>query len=101
MSVTHFICPGCGAEVRIGTRGCPRCTRHPKRTPQPAQQPWEHDESYDALDLDLPEDDPFDYDEFVANEFGGPRKRSGREWLWWLTGIVLLIAIFYVFVLKR
>jgi hypothetical protein len=101
MSVTHFICPGCGAEVRIGSEGCPQCTRQPKPRTRRAPKPWEQDESHDGLDLDLPEDDTFDYDKFVSEEFGGPGRRSGREWLWWVTALILLAAVFYVFVLRR
>ena len=100
MSVTHFICPGCGAEVRVGSKGCPKCTRQPKPKKKPAPKPWEQDEIHDGLDLDLPEDDPFDYDEFIDEEFGGGRKKSGKEILWLVTAIVLLAALFYVFVLS-
>ena len=99
MSVNHFICPGCGAEVRVGSNGCPRCTRQPKTKRKSSPKPWEQDEAHDGLDLDLPEDDTFDYDNFIAGEFGGQPKRSGKEWLWWVTAVALIIALFYVFVL--
>jgi len=99
MSVTHFICPGCGAEIRVGSKGCPKCTRQPKPKKKPTPKPWEQDEAHDGLDLDLPEDDTFDYDNFVAEEFGGAPKKSKIEWVWWVTGVVLLVVIFYVFVL--
>ena len=101
MNVTHFICPGCGAEVRVGSKGCPKCTRGPKAQPGSAPKPWEQDEIYDGLDLDLPDDETFDYDEFIADEFGGRRTRSGKERLWWVTAIVLLVAIFWYFVVLR
>ena len=101
MNVTHFICPGCGAEIRVGSTGCPKCNRPPKRRKpeRRAPKPWEQDDALDGLDLDLPEDDTFDYDKFVAEEFGGPKQRSGREWLWWVTAIILLVALFYYFVI--
>ena len=98
MSATHYICPGCGDEVPVGPDGCPKCTRKPKAKAKPkrkpAPKPWEQDEAHDGLDLDLPEDDTFDYDKFVADEFGGPRRRSKKEWLWWVTAIILLIVLY-------
>ena len=99
MSATHFICPGCGAEVRVGPKGCPQCNRQPKKKKRPSPKPWEQDEAHDGLDLDLPEDDTFDYDKFVAEEFGSQPKRSGKEWLWWTTAVISLIALVYYFVL--
>mgnify|MGYP001819660418 CR=1 FL=1 len=98
MTVTHFICPNCGAEVRIGSKGCPTCNRRPKTKSKAAAKPWEQDESHDGLDLDLPEDDDFDYESFIADEFGSAPKRSGREWIWWGTAVVLLAALLYYFV---
>ncbi len=74
-----YICPGCGAEVRVGSSGCPRCTpRRPERRS-------EHRESTDP-------DDEFDYDTFIAEEFGHPLKPRGIAWHWWITAIVLLAA---------
>ncbi|MFT4546134.1 MAG: hypothetical protein ACI8XO_000535 [Verrucomicrobiales bacterium] len=98
MSETHFICPGCGAEIRVGPRGCPKCTRQPKPKKKPEPRAWEQDDIHDGLDLDLPEDDSFDYDKFVADEFGGPQKRSGKEWLWWVTGVILLSVLVYLWI---
>lgn len=98
MSVTHFICPGCGAEIRVGSKGCPKCTRPPRREKPTAAKSWEHDEVYDGLDLDLPEDDSYDYDDFVAREFGGPEKRSRKQWLWWGTAAVLLIVLAFLWI---
>ena len=46
---------------------------------------------YDALDLP---DEDFDYDEFVAKEFGHkPHRKIGIKWYWWVTAIVLLVLI--------
>ena len=99
MNVTHFICPGCGAEVRAGPQGCPKCNKAARRRGPAEPKPWEQDELYDGLDLDFSDDDEFDYDRFIAEEFGGPPKRSRREWLWWATALVLLVALIYYFVL--
>ena len=64
--------------------------------PAKARRPQEHDEIYDGLDLP---DDDFDYDEFVAREFGHvPHKKIGVKWYWWLLGVVVLVVwAFYSF----
>lgn len=98
MSTTHFICPGCGAEIRVGSKGCPKCTKQPKPKKKPAKKSWHQDESHDGLNLDLPEDDTFDYEAFIAEEFGGQPKRSPKEWLWWGTALILLIVLFFLWV---
>ena len=42
--------------------------------------------------LDLPDED-FDYDKFVEEEFGGPKKRKGKDLFWWIVAVVMLILI--------
>ena len=51
--------------------------------------------------MDLPDAD-FNYEEFVAKEFGGAPKPAGLRPIWWIAGIVLLIAfvLFYVLGLR-
>ena len=92
----HFICPGCGAEVRVGGAGCPKCNRPPKRR---ARKSWEQDEVYDGLSLpDDPED--FDYRAFVEEEFEGGRKpHTLKEKIYWVAGVLLLAALIYLWVL--
>jgi hypothetical protein len=86
-----YLCPGCGDDVPIGPRGCPRCTKPPKPRGKAQRRSWEQDRIYD--DLDLPDQD-FDYDEFVAREFGNvPHRRIGIAWYWWVTALVLLVLI--------
>ena len=52
---------------------------------------WEQEQMCDGLDL--PEED-FDYDEFVAREFGHvPHKQLGVKWYWWWIGVVLLVVM--------
>lgn len=66
-------CPGCGACERTG---------------------WKEDGDADGLDAE----DDFDYDKFVAEEFGGPApKKSAKQWLWWVTAVILLIAFVLLF----
>lgn len=79
----YFICPQCGNEVRVGSKGCKHCA------------PIEASEEDTYLDgIDLP-DDEFDYEEFTEREFGGKVKPRGIKPIWWVTGIVLLIIWIY------
>ena len=84
-----YICPNCGVEVPIGPRGCPKC--NPEREEQPAEVDSVHD------GLDLPGEDDFDYDQFVADEFGGPQpQKSRKDLFWWIAAIITLIAFTWV-----
>jgi len=43
-----------------------------------------------------PEDEDFDYESFVASEFGKiPHRRIGLRWYWWLLAVVVLGAMLY------
>ena len=96
LKAEYFICPECGAEVRVGSRGCARCASDratkawDKKKPPSDSASWSQDEVYDGLDI--PEED-FDYDAFVEEEFGGGRRRTGWQKVWWLTAAVLLIVL--------
>ena len=79
-----YICPGCGREVVVGSKSCPKCN---------PPKPWEEEPSHDGLNLDLPEDDTFDYQSFIEDEFGGGRKPRGRALFWCVTAIFLLVAL--------
>lgn len=83
MSVDHYICPGCGTEVPVGGAGCPKCN------PPKKKKSWEQDEHLDGISLS---DDEFDYEEFKEREFGGGLKPKGLKPMWWITGILVLIA---------
>jgi hypothetical protein len=85
-----YICPSCGGEVRVGG-SCKGCPKKKKPTPAKTKRPRKHDEIYDGLDLP---DDDFDYDEFVAREFGRtPHKKIGVKWYWWLLGVLVLVLM--------
>lgn len=77
-------CPNCGAEVPTGALACPECGSD-------EQTGWSEAARRD--ELDLPEES-FNYDEFIAREFGekGPVPR-GLRWYWWLTAVLLLAAL--------
>jgi hypothetical protein len=85
-------CPNCGADLPRNTKACPECGAD-------ENSGWQEDaQQATAADLGLPEEE-FDYDEFVEREFGKAPKPHGLSWVWWLTGIVLLIAILLFWIL--
>jgi hypothetical protein len=90
MSADHlqYTCPFCDSQVIVG-KPCPGCK---KATPKKRKKrSWEQSETYDGLDLP---DDDFDYDEYVAREFGKtPHRQIGIPWYWWLLAIALLVAM--------
>lgn len=96
-----YLCPDCGGEAAVGSP-CPGCTRRQRKKRQPAPpagKSWEQDEVHDGLGLP---DEDFDYDEFVAREFGRvPHRKLGVKWYWWVLGVVVLLAIATLIALDR
>jgi hypothetical protein len=91
MKVDYFICPECGAEVRVGSKGCGKCaSERATKTWGDEPRPWEQDNIYDGLDLP---DDEFDYQKFVAEEFGGAPGSPTVGWFWWVVAVVVLGAL--------
>lgn len=86
-------CPNCGAEVPCNARACPGCGAD-------ENSGWGEDaQQATTADLGLPDQD-FDYDEFVQREFARPSpKPQGLHWVWWLTGILLLVVVVLFWVL--
>lgn len=80
-------CPVCGEWVHRGQAACDECGAC-------AKSGWKaHAGVYDGLDLPGDEDE-FDYDDFVAREFGGKEKfKPPIPVFWWWVGIVLVIAM--------
>ena len=94
MNDLEFQCPECGAEVHPNARGCKHCGARQEGGK------WGHSETYDGLDL--PGDDDFDYDKFIAEEFGeGPKSGWGglskKQLFWSVVAAVTLLAFFFVF----
>jgi hypothetical protein len=80
-------CPVCGTEVIRGAKACPECGADEKSG-------WKGNGGADGLDL--PEDE-FDYDSFVAEEFGAGKSRRSLHPLWVVTGVVLgVILLFFL-----
>lgn len=82
------VCPNCGAPVPPNAKACPECGSDEKTG-------WSDSANADRLGIP---DEKFDYEGFIAEEFGSPHARPrGISWLWWLTALilVLLLLLFY------
>lgn len=82
-------CPACHEHVPAGRRSCPHCGSS-------ATDGWSEAARTDGLDLP---DDDFDYDDFVAREFGKgrPRRRAGRSPGMSLTWVLVAVGLALVF----
>jgi hypothetical protein len=67
-------CPECGADHRSGWR--------------------EEVAGYDGVDLP----DDFNYDDFVREEFGSEVKPRGLSTFWWVTAIVVVLAMALLYI---
>jgi predicted nucleic acid-binding Zn ribbon protein len=77
-------CPVCGESVPPGAKACPGCGADERSG-------WDDEATrYDGLDLP---DESFDREKFLEKEFGQLRRKSGKEWLWWSVGLVLLVLV--------
>ena len=78
-------CPVCGEFVPRRSVACPGCGAS-------RDSGWNEEAAVSGLDL--PGDDEFDYDDFVAREFGqGRPKRPDRRRLWTIVGVLLILAM--------
>jgi hypothetical protein len=94
--ILTYVCPFCDREVRVG-QPCAGCAAKRKPAAPKKAKSWEQDKTQDGLDLP---DEDFDYDEFIAREFGGkPHRKIGVKWYWWLLGVAL-IALMLVAALR-
>ena len=88
--VLSYRCPFCDCEVRVGAP-CPGCAKKQRRPNPPPKPSWRQEAGADGLDLP---DAEFDYNEYVAREFGRlPHRRIGVAWYWWLLGVLVLAAM--------
>jgi len=81
-----FTCPNCGADVPVGRRACPECGSDDKTGWSEEAETWS---------ADIPGGfggDDFDYDEFVAREFGAPEAGRSVVPARRLLGTILAIA---------
>jgi hypothetical protein len=85
---TPEICPVCGEDVPRNALACPECGAD-------HNSGWKEDaDTYGGVDL--PEDD-FQYDEFIKQEFGSPARPTGIKMIWWIAGVILVIALFLIY----
>ncbi|MEP6822306.1 MAG: zinc ribbon domain-containing protein [Chthoniobacterales bacterium] len=78
------ICPVCGDEVPRNALACRECGAD-------HDSGWRLEaDAHDALGVS---DDDFDYDNFVQTEFGSSIKPSGISAIWWITAVVVLVAL--------
>ena len=83
-------CPNCGADVPRNARACPECG---------ADETTGWSEDAYTSNLGLPDEEKFDYEEFVKEAFGRRRARPrGIAWYWWLTALLLAILLVFLFV---
>lgn len=76
-------CPVCGEWAPKGAVACDECGAC-------AKSGWSAETRSDGLDLP---DDDFDYDDFVAREFGGgSSRRPLTANLWWWVALALFLA---------
>jgi len=80
--VPPFSCPACGEDVPRGARACPECGACEKSG-------WSDEARSDGLDLP---DDEFNYEQFVADEFGEGSRKSRPHKLWALVALVVMVA---------
>ncbi|NRB75972.1 MAG: hypothetical protein HRU46_16550 [Verrucomicrobiales bacterium] len=85
MKASDFECPTCGAEVSPNATGCRSCGA------EKIDGRWVDPAAYDGLDLP-DDDDEFDYDDFIAREFGGAPKKKGKDIFWWVIAVIVLVA---------
>ena len=73
-----FVCPVCGAEVPAGSKSCPECGACEKSG-------WSGDDTL--------EEEDFDYEKFVAEEFGGGAPRTPTQRRWAIVALILFVAL--------
>jgi predicted nucleic acid-binding Zn ribbon protein len=85
---TPDVCPVCGEEVPRGALACPECGADHNTG-------WRKDaDAYDGVDLP---DDDFNYDDFVKQEFGSRAKPPQLKMIWWIAGILLIVAFLLMY----
>ncbi len=59
----------------------------------------DHDSGWreEAASIDADGGSDFDYEEYVAREFGSPGGHTGMHPLWWITALVLLLILVFFF----
>jgi len=78
-------CPNCGADVPRNAKACPECGADD-------ESGWK-DSAYTSR-LGISNEEEFDHDQFVKEEFGGGEtKPRGITWVWWVTALILVLLL--------
>lgn len=86
------ICPVCGDDVPRNALACPECGAD-------HNSGWRTDaDAHDALGEST---EDFNYEEFVRNEFGSSIKPRGISTVWWITALVLFVAMIVIYFATR
>jgi rRNA maturation protein Nop10 len=81
--VETFSCPHCGGEVKVTARSCPHCGADDTAG-------WNTDDRYSHV---LGDQDEFDYDAFLEDEFGKKQvKPHNMSWGVWVMAVLALLA---------
>jgi RNA polymerase subunit RPABC4/transcription elongation factor Spt4 len=88
-----FTCPVCGADVPGNAKACPECGSDEKTG-------WSDNTIYDGTGIEDPEE--FVYEDWKRREVQGrgPR-RTSKQWLWSVVGVVILAALLWLFVVRQ
>jgi hypothetical protein len=93
-------CPNCGKRIRTDAPRCHRCGEVPvlafnrvRDVDGPEVSEDDASESHHAVRWGghRVEDDDFDYENFVADEFGETSTARARPWWWYVAWVVLLV----------
>ncbi len=82
------ICPVCHEDVPGHALACPECGAD-------HNSGWREDA--DNYQIAATEDDEFDYENFVREEFGSRIKPAGIKTVWWITAILVAIALIVLY----
>src|SRR5262245_2209184 len=80
-------CPVCSEHVPARAKACPQCgASH--------DSGWNAEAALDALDL--PDEEEFDYERFLEEEFGARKRRPVRYWFWSSIAAGLLLVLLWM-----
>jgi len=82
------VCPVCGEDVPRGALACSECGAD-------HNSGWREDaDTYDGLDVP---DDDFKHEDFLKQEFRSQARPAGIKTIWWIAGIILIIAFLSIY----
>ncbi len=104
-SLTFMDCPHCGKRVRTDATHCHHCGQLPviavlrSQGSEPAtSRESDSDDEHQAVRWGghSESDDDFDYEEFLEEEFGKPKRLRARPWWWYVAWVVLTVFVLFV-----